>query len=180
MKHFEVIKRTLIYEGRVIRLVRENLLSSSGIRMVRETIQHPGSVVIVPMLDEKQIILVRQYRRAIDREILELPAGTLDVRGESSQECAMRELEEETGWRALKMKRICRFYAAPGLISEQMHLFLAQKLLYVGAKPQPDELIKPVKLSLEQALTKIHKGNICDAKTIIGILLANHLFRKRH
>ena len=139
--------------------------------MIRETIQHPGSVVIAPLLDREHLVFVRQYRRAIDREILELPAGTLDVAGESILACARRELEEETGWKASCMRLIARFYAAPGLLSEQMHLFIAEELTPVGAHPQADEEVKPVILSLDEAIVKIQTGLICDAKTIIGVWL---------
>ena len=92
------LKRTSVYEGRAVTLIRE-LLEIGGMRMVRETILHPGSVVILPILDHSRVILVRQYRRAIDRDLLELPAGTLGA-GELPVACAKRELEEETGWRA--------------------------------------------------------------------------------
>ena len=144
--------------------------------MVRETLKHPGSVVIIPMIDHTHVVLVRQYRRAVDRELLELPAGTLDRAGESPRRCALRELEEETGWRARRLRLLCRFYAAPGLISERMHLFLAQDLIPVGAKPEADECVVPVVLSLEEALRKIRQGHICDAKTIIGIFMACERF----
>ena len=90
-----VVARRVVYEGRVIRLIRE-VLAIRGRRIVRETIEHPGSVVIVPVLDGGRVVLVRQYRRAVGRELLELPAGTLDRR-ETRAACARRELEEETG-----------------------------------------------------------------------------------
>ena len=170
MKTVRLKKRTLIYEGRVIRLFRE-VLSVRGQEIIRETIKHPGAVVVVPVLDDGRIVFVRQYRRAIEKEILELPAGTLEP-GERRDLCARRELQEETGWKARTMSRLGQFYAAPGFISEQMTLFLARGLTPAKASPEPDEMLRPVILSLNSALKRVHSGSICDAKTIIGLLFA--------
>ena len=176
MARVRVVKRTTIYQGRIIRLIRE-ILEVRGRRMVRETLKHPGAVVIVPMLDRSRIVLVRQYRRAIKRELLELPAGTLEP-GEPRLACARRELQEETGWRASRMRRIGQFYAAPGFISEQLTVFLAQGLTRAAAHPDPDEQVTPVVLTLPVALARIRSGAICDAKTIIGVLFAERCLRK--
>ena len=174
---FTLIKRTTLYEGKVIQLIRE-VLDVNGQRVLRETVKHPGAVVIVPLLDASHMVFVRQYRRAIDRNLLELPAGTLGA-GESRLACAKRELEEETGWRAGRMRRLVQFFAAPGFISEQMTLFLAQDLTRVGAHPEPDEIVTPVILTIRQALAKIRSGAICDAKTIIGVLFVSRLEANR-
>ncbi len=171
-----VLQRTTIYQGQVIRLIRE-VLTTRGQTMVRETIQHPGAVVIVPLLDRSRIVFVRQYRRAIRRELLELPAGTLG-RGERAIACARRELQEETGWQARHLRRIGQFYAAPGFISEQLTVFLARQLRKVQAHPDPDECIQPVVLSLKTALGHIQSGRICDAKTIIGLLFVAQLLKQ--
>ena len=173
MAGIRVVKRTTIYRGRVIRLIRE-VLDAGGRQMVRETVLHPGAVVIVPFVDRSHIVFVRQYRRAIGRELLELPAGTLGA-GERRERCARRELEEETGWRARRMRRIGQFYAAPGFISEQLTVFLATGLTQMGARPEPDEVVTPVVLSLQRALAKIRSGAICDAKSIIGVLFAQRI-----
>lgn len=168
-----LLKRTVIYEGHVIRLLRETL-EINGRRLIRETVQHPGAVVIVPMLSRSRIVFVRQYRRAIDRALLELPAGTL-APGERRRTCAQRELEEETGWRARSLRQIGQFYAAPGIISEQLTIFLAQGLRYVGAHPDADECVTPVVLTLREALRRIRTGSMCDGKSIIGVLFAQRL-----
>lgn len=171
-----VLQRTAIYQGKVIRVIRE-VLKTRGHTMVRETIQHPGAVVIVPLLDRSRTVFVRQYRRAIRRELLELPAGTLG-RGEGAIACARRELQEETGWQARELRRIGQFYAAPGFISEQLTVFLATQLRLVGAHPDPDEFIQPVILTLETALGDIRSGKIRDAKTIIGLLFVERLLKR--
>lgn len=170
MSGLRVVERRTIYRGRIIRLIRE-VLEVRHRRMVRETVQHPGAVVVVPVLPGNRIVFVRQYRRAVARRLLELPAGTLEP-GEPRAACARRELEEETGWRARQLKRIGQFYAAPGFVSEQMTIFLARGLTQVGADPESDEDLTPVIFSLGEAMAKIRAGTICDAKTIIGILFA--------
>ena len=164
------INTRLIYQGHVIRLITEEL-SYGGRRLVRETVQHPGAVVILPVLSDNRIVFVRQYRHAVRRYLLELPAGTRDHKGESPATTARRELEEETGWVAKRFKRLVTFYAAPGVLSEQMILYLATGLRHTKARPEPDECVEPVLLSLPQALAKLRSGHICDAKTIIGVLL---------
>lgn len=177
MAGIRVVKRTTLYQGTVIRVIRE-VLETDGRRMVRETVQHPGAVVIVPLLGHSRIVFVRQYRRAVDRELLELPAGTLNPR-ERREACARRELQEETGWQARRLRRIGQFYAAPGFISEQLTVFVAQALRRATARPDADEVIRPVILSFREALKQIRSGAICDAKTIIGVLFAARLLRQR-
>ena len=170
------MRRTVIYRGRVIQLVREVLATRQG-RMIRETVLHPGAVVIVPLLDQSHVVFVRQYRRAVGRWLLELPAGTLDS-GEHQAACARRELREETGWNARHLRRLGRFYAAPGFISEQLTVFLATSLTKVASHPEPDELVTPVILTCREALAKIRTGAICDAKSIIGVLWAQRYLRR--
>jgi ADP-ribose pyrophosphatase len=173
MRPARVVRRHVIYEGRVVRVVREVLRTGRG-RMTRDVIRHPGAVVVLPVLAGGRIVLVRQYRHAVGCSLLELPAGTLD-RGESPLVCARRELEEETGWRARRWRRLSQFYGAPGVLSELMHLFLARDLVPGQAQPDPDEELQTVILTLRQALAQVRSGVIQDAKTIIGILLAERI-----
>ncbi|MBI2174256.1 MAG: NUDIX hydrolase [Candidatus Omnitrophica bacterium] len=168
-----LIRRRPVYRSRNFILVRD-VLQMGKRRIERDTILHPGAVVIIPVLSDQRLVFVRQYRRAVDRMLLELPAGTLEP-GEGKQACARRELEEETGWRAKHWKRVGAFFAAPGVSSEEMTLFLATGLTEAVACPEPDELLKPVILSLPEALAKVRSGVICDAKTIIGVFLASEL-----
>ena len=172
-----IVKRTIIYQGRIIQLVKE-VLQVKGKRIVRETVQHPGAVVIVPMLDNKHIVFVRQYRHAVRRQLLELPAGTLEV-GEHRRACAKRELEEEAGWSARILEHIGQFYPSPGLISEQITVFLARGLTPIKPHTDLDELLIPVVMPLTEALAKIRSGVIRDAKSIIGVLFADRILRYR-
>jgi ADP-ribose pyrophosphatase len=160
----------VVYRGRVIRVLQD-VVTVKRVRMVRETIQHPGAVVIVPIMDHSRIVLVRQYRHAIGRELLELPAGTLKP-GERPATCAKRELAEETGWSARRWRRIGGFFAAPGYTDEWLTIFLAMGLSATTAQPDVDEDVCPVPMSFRSALAKIRSGDICDAKSIIGVLLA--------
>ncbi|MBI3319068.1 MAG: NUDIX hydrolase [Candidatus Omnitrophica bacterium] len=171
MNALRLKQQTTVYQGRFLRVTKE-VLECNGRRIVRETIRHPGSVVIVPLLDRSHIIFVRQYRRAVGRWLLELPAGTLDHQGERPSTCARRELEEETGWKAGRLTQIGWFFAAPGFLSERLTIFVATNLTHTTAHPEPDELVTPVVLSLRTALAKIHQGTICDAKSIIGVVFA--------
>ena len=177
MARVRCVKRSIIYQGRVIRLVRE-VLEVRGRRVERETILHPGAVVIVPVLGSSELVMVRQYRRAVNRVLLELPAGTLEP-GERREACARRELLEETGWRAARLRPLCRFYAAPGFLSEELTVFLGTGLTQEAVHPEADELVAPVLLTLSQALAKIRSGAIRDAKTIIGLLFAQRQLRRR-
>ena len=173
-----LLSRRTVYQGRIIRLVQESIQHGSR-RLLREVIEHPGAAVIVPLIDRSRIVFVRQYRRPIRRELLELPAGTL-APGERRDVCARRELEEETGWRARRWRRIGQFFAAPGFCTEQLTIFLAEGLTQAVAHPEPDESLEPVILTLDQALRKIESGEICDAKTIIGTLFAARILSARH
>lgn len=172
------LSKRLIYQGHVIRLIIEEL-SYGGCRLIRETVQHPGAVVILPVLPDGRIVFVRQYRHAVRRYLLELPAGTRDHKGESMVTTATRELEEETGWAARHLKRLITFYAAPGVLSEQMTLYLATGLRKTKAHPEPDECVEPVILTRAHALARIRSGSIRDAKTIIGLLLYRQITKRR-
>jgi len=176
-KRLRVLSRKTVYQGRIIRLVLESLEYQRR-RLLREVVEHPGAAVIVPLLDWSHVVLVRQYRRPIRRELLELPAGTLSP-GERRDACARRELEEETGWKARRLRRIGQYYAAPGFCTEQLTIFLAEGLTQATAHPEPDESLKPVILPLKAALAKVRSGAICDAKTIIGLLFVERLLARR-
>ena len=136
----------------------------------REVIRHPGSVVILPLLDEGQICLIENHRVAVDRVLIELPAGTLDA-GEAPLDCARRELIEETGFRPGQLDLLTSFYAAPGILDERMHLFVARELTPGEPAREEEEEIRNRVVSWSQAWQMIDSGEIQDAKTLIGLLL---------
>ena len=167
-----------IYDGRVLNMRVDQVLLDDGTQSTREVVEHRGAVAIVPMLNNDRVLLVRQYRYAIGKELLEIPAGTLEI-GEDPQTAARRELEEETGYKSEQVTKIIEIYMAPGYTTEKIHVYLATNLQ--RSKPQLDEderiEIKPVLFS--EALQKVRSGEICDAKTVCGLYRAEELLAMR-
>lgn len=135
----------------------------------RSVIRHPGSVVVVPLVGDRQVCLIRNFRVAVDRVLIELPAGTLEP-NEDPQECAARELLEETGYRAQRVRLMHAFYAAPGILDENMRLFVADGLVEEAAAREVGEQIENLVVDWDDALSMIYDGRIEDAKTIVGLL----------
>lgn len=160
-----------IYSGKIINVRKDDVVLEGGRQVIREVVEHPGSSAIVPFISEDTILLLQQYRYAINETILEIPAGTLD-KGEYFLTCAARELEEETGYRAGKLEPLTILYPSPGILNETMHLFKATNLIKSQMNHQSDESIKGiVQVKLSDALEMIKKGGIKDAKTVCGILM---------
>lgn len=136
--------------------------------MDRETILHPGSCAIVPLLPGKKVILIRQERLSVRKTLWEIPAGTLE-KGETPRECALRELIEETGYKSKKLKKVATFYTSPGFCTEKMHLYIATKLVRLSQRLEEDETICPRIFPLQKALDMFLTGKIQDAKTIVGL-----------
>lgn len=173
MGDFRRIETTTIYEGRVFRLVSSIFEAPDGQRFVREVVEHPGAVVVVPFDEEAgTVTCVRQYRGPLGRRLLELPAGLLDRVGEDHLAAAQRELREEVGLVASTWRRVGRFAAAPGLTDEQYTIFVATGLTHVGREADGVEeehmTVEQVRLTDVQDL--IDAGEIVDAKTAIGLL----------
>jgi ADP-ribose pyrophosphatase len=160
-----------IYDGRVLNLRVDTVTLESGLSTTREVVEHRGAAAIVPLHENKQVVLVRQYRYPISTELLEIPAGTLE-RGESPDKCARRELKEETGFKCDELTKISEYYIAPGYSTEKIHLYIAKKLVREHSNPDEDERIKVEVIPLSEVLQKIRKGEICDAKTICAIFRA--------
>ncbi|MCA9150607.1 MAG: NUDIX hydrolase [Planctomycetales bacterium] len=160
----------LLYTGKRFQVKRATRTRPDGSILQKEVIRHPGSVVIVPIVDTDHVCLIRNFRMAAGRTLIELPAGTLESQ-EPPLTCAMRELIEETGYRAAVMEELTAFYAAPGMFDEYMHLFVAKDLTPGDAAREPDEEIENLVVPLAEALQMIQRGDICDAKTMIGLLL---------
>lgn len=170
MTRDRLIRSRRVFDGRIIALRLDEVETPGGRRLTYEIVEHPGAVVMVPVTADGRVLLVRQFRRAVAADLLELPAGTRE-RGETAEACARRELAEEVGQEAGRWERLLAFYTAPGVLSEEMHLFLAQDLRPVQAEREEEDLrIEP--LPLAEARRRIATGEIRDAKSIIGILLA--------
>lgn len=130
---------------------------------------HPGSVVLLPLRDDGKLLLIRNRRFAVERTLLELPAGTLEL-GEDPAGCAARELEEETGHRAASLTALLAFYPSPGMSSERMHVFVARGLTQTEQRLDESEQIEVEPLALEEVLARIERNEIEDAKTIAAVL----------
>lgn len=160
----KTIKAKNIFSGRLLHLKLLKVKLPDGNTTTREIVYHPGAVAIVPILSKNRIILVRQYRKAVEKSLLEIPAGTLEP-GENPLVCAKRELMEETGYSARNIKKILEFYTAPGYTSERIHIFKATGLKKVKVNYEPDEFIKTVIVSKK----KLKKISIKDSKTLIAL-----------
>jgi ADP-ribose pyrophosphatase len=163
------IRSELLHEGRHFSFLRDEVELPNGYRTYRDTVRHPGAVAIVPVLPDGKVVMVRQYRYAANKELLEIPAGTLEP-GEPPLDCALRELKEETGYAAETFKPLLSCYMAPGYSSEVIHFFVARGLMEAVGEPEPDEEIAVERLELEEVLGMIAENVIEDAKTIVGVL----------
>jgi ADP-ribose pyrophosphatase len=163
------INSRIIHKGKNFNFLVDNVELSNGHITQRDIVRHPGAVAIVPILDDGRVVLIRQYRYAPNKMLLEIPAGTLE-QGEPLEKCASRELKEETGYEADEMDFFMSCYMVPGYSDEIIHFFLARGLNMVGDDPEEDENITLEIHSLDEVLRMIKENIIEDAKTIIGIL----------
>lgn len=167
-----------VYRGRLVNLRLDEVKVRNGTTVLREVVEHPGAAVILPLLGSEKLVLVRQYREAVGEVLLELPAGTLRP-GERAVDCALRELEEETGYRAGRIRRAFSCYLAPGYSNELVHVFIARGLSIGKASPERDESLSRISASLGQALRMMRRNKIRDAKTIAAILWFSRFARER-
>ncbi|MFQ6057420.1 MAG: NUDIX domain-containing protein [Anaerolineae bacterium] len=158
-----------VYEGRVVHLRVDTVRLEGGYVTQREIVEHPGAVAIVALDGEGNVLLVRQFRQAAGEVLWEIPAGTREA-GEDAEACARRELQEETGYQASHMERLLSFYTSPGFCTEQIDLYLATGLSPVPHALEADEAIEVEAVPLTEALEMIRRGEIRDAKTIVGLL----------
>lgn len=165
-----------IYEGRVVKLRVDEVRLPDGRTSAREIIEHRGAAALVPLLPGREVILVRQWRHAVGKVLLEIPAGLLEP-GEAPIDCARRELAEETGYAAGRIEPLTSIYSAPGFATERLHIFLAQDLQPTQAQTDEDEFLEPVTLAWDQALAMCKDGRIEDGKTVVGILAADAKLR---
>ncbi len=168
------ISSELIYKGKIINLKVDTVaLPQEGRTGTREVVEHAGAVAVVPVNEQGELFLVRQYRYAAGKALLEIPAGRVEP-GEDYAESARRELQEETGYTARKVEKLIKFYSTPGFTNEQIHIFLATGLVLKEQDLDEDEFIDVLKIPYARALDMIWTGEICDAKSIAGILAAYH------
>ncbi|MBN1967377.1 MAG: NUDIX hydrolase [Anaerolineae bacterium] len=158
-----------VYLGKLVKLYVETVELPNGQTAIREIVRHPGAVAMVPLLDNGDVVLVRQYRVAARRLVLEIPAGTLEP-GEDPEIAARRELQEEVGYWPGKLERLGGEFTAPGYTSEYIHLYLATGLEPSRLDEDDDEFLETVQLPFDEALRRVENGEIEDGKTMIALL----------
>ena len=168
----KMVSSELIFDGRVVHLYCDEVALPDGKTSVREYVKHIGAVCIVPVTDEGEIVCVRQYRYAISRSFLEIPAGKLDSPDEDRREAALRELREETGATCKSLEFIGDFYSSPALLDERISKYLARGLEFGETDFDDDEYIEIEKIPVDELVRMICAGEILDAKTQVGVLKA--------
>ena len=167
-----------VFDGVVVKLFVDEVELPNGEKSVREIVRHPGAVCVVPVDNDGNVIMVRQYRYAFSQVLLEIPAGKLE-KGEEPLPAAMRELEEETGTVAGKMEYLGELYTTVAIFDEKIHMYLATDLTYKDAHPDQDEFLEVEKVPLDTLVKMVMDGEIKDSKTQVAILKADKILKER-
>jgi 8-oxo-dGTP pyrophosphatase MutT (NUDIX family) len=168
------VERQVIHRGRFMNFRVDTIKDAGGVEHTREIVEHPGAICVIPVIGD-DVLMVRQWRTPVEQVILELPAGTLDHLADGTIEdpdlAAPRELEEETGHKAGTWRKLGRFWTAPGFTEEEMHLYLATDLEQLAdySGPDVDEYLDLVRLPWRKALGMAERGDVQDAKTLVGL-----------
>jgi len=165
----KVLSSKVIYKGAIFGIRRDEVIEPSGVRTTREVITHPGSVVVLPVLADKRIVMIRQYRHAAKQYLWELVAGRIDE-GEAPRKAAARELMEETGYRAKRFKVFLDVFPTPGFLEERMYILLAEGLSEGQAQPEDDEKIVAKAFARKDLEQMLRQGKLRDAKSVAGLL----------
>lgn len=173
---FHVIEKQVIYDGTKVRLELHRLEDEGGNRFKAEVCVHNGAVVVIPLIDDSTVILIRNFRHAVGQYLIELPAGTLN-KAELPMNAAGRELLEETGFLARKLRPMLSFFASPGILSEKLHVFIATGLEQRKASLETGEDIEIRPTPLDEAIDMIRTGQIQDAKTVAALLSYDRWWR---
>lgn len=169
MVALDLVETRTLYTGKRMRLDLLHFRDDAGRKHVKEIVAHPGAVIVLPLLDDGRVVLIRNRRWALREVLLELPAGTLE-KGEAPINCAGRELLEETGYLASRLRPLLSFYTSPGILSEKMHAFVAEGLQPRKTAHEPGEEIEVVPTPLDDAIGMIRDGQIVDGKSIATLL----------
>jgi ADP-ribose pyrophosphatase len=175
----KTISSQAIYDGRIIKVKVDEVLLPNGNTAKREIVHHQGAVAVIPLTEDGKMVVVRQFRKPLEKAIVEIPAGKLEI-GEDPLACAERELEEETGYRAAQYEKLSAFYTSPGFADELLHVYVATGLTKGESRPDEDEFVDMMELTLEEA-HELHKaGEISDAKTVVALFYwENRMLRAR-
>jgi len=165
---FEKLESRVVFDGRIMKVLHDKIRYENGFETDREVAVHHGATAVVPITAEGNVLLVRQYRYAMDEMTLEIPAGLYEP-GENPEVCAARELEEETGFKAGKLEFLYRFYSSPGFCTETIHVYKATDLIPSKQNLDEDEFVEIFEVPLSEAVAMIHDGRIVDGKTIAAL-----------
>ena len=168
-----------LHEGRVFRLARENVTLENGVTIDLDIIHHPGASAIVPLTENDTLLMIKQYRHATGGFIWEIPAGTLDP-NETPLQCAKRELIEETGFSAKAWRKLGEITPLPGYSDERIHIFLATDLAPASQDLDVDEILHVHRVSFDDAVSMVHRGEIQDGKTISGLFMSTLWLKDRN
>ena len=175
--NYRTIKRDLVYSGKVFNIKVDQIEYNTGNKAIREVAEHPGGAVVVPVTKEGKIVMVTQHRFPVDKILLELPAGKLG-KGENPFICAVRELEEETGYKSDNVEELGSIYTTPGYSTEKLWIYLAKDLKPGDYNREEGEFgMEVFELSLKEVEEKIYNGEIVDGKTICGIFLVKKFIK---
>jgi ADP-ribose pyrophosphatase len=164
-----LVRKNPVYRGKSVDFCVDEILLPNGRTAVREYLDHPGAVGVIPFLDADTVVFVRQYRHPVAEVTLELPAGKLDE-GEDVLACVKRELHEETGYTAKRIRPLLQYWPTPAFANEVLHLFVADGLVAGRHHPDADEFLEVVTMPFAKALGLVRSGKIKDSKTVIGLL----------
>jgi ADP-ribose pyrophosphatase len=164
----KTIAEDTIYQGKVIKLKIKKVTLPDGKIGTREVIEHPGAVAIVAITDEDKLVVVRQFRKPLERTIVEIPAGKLEKK-EDPLQCAKRELEEETGYNCSNLEKIGAFYTTPGFSDQIIHVYYTNELSKGVQQTDSDEFVDVMEITVEEAVRMVETGEIIDAKTIFAV-----------
>ena len=174
-ERFEAINQETVFSGRIVEARVDTLLAPDGRQITREVVRHPGAVAIIPIDSEDNVLLVRQYRYPVGHELLEIPAGVIEE-GESPDHTAQRELQEEIGYASRNLRALGGIYSSPGFCDEILYIYLARDLVESELPGDEDEDITVERVPMSDVGRLIRLGEIQDAKSVAGLLMARYLF----
>lgn len=170
----KTISSDRIYTGKVISLKVDTVEIENKGYQKREIVEHQGAVAIVALTDDDKVVLIKQFRKPIEQVIWEIPAGKLEI-GENPKDCAIRELKEETGYSVDSLKLIHKYYTTPGFSNQLVFIYLAKNLTPGESHLEEDEFLEVCEIDKEEAYNMVLNNEICDSKTVIGLLLTKEL-----
>jgi ADP-ribose pyrophosphatase len=175
----KTIASKLIYNGRALKYRVDTIVMSDGRETTREIIERTDCIAVIAVDSENNVLLVRQFRKAVEKELLEIPAGGIEP-GESTEEAVRREMQEETGYLPRKLVKLGGFYLAPGYSTEYMHLYAASDLVPSQLLAEDTEAIRLVKVQVAEIPVLLTSGKLCDAKSIAGLYAFLDYLKNNH